>query len=65
MENINNEKIIKKAGDEELIGEVLFRQYKLTEIIGHGAFGTIYKCMTDDGKEFAAKIVICLYNIKI
>ena len=65
MENINNEKIIKKAGDEELIGEVLFRQYKLTEIIGHGAFGTIYKCVTDDGKEFAAKIVICLYNIKI
>ena len=59
----NEQQTTKKPGDDPLIGEILFGQYTVREPIGKGSFGKIYKCVTDDEKEFAAKIVICLYII--
>lgn len=43
---------------DPLIGVIIKDRYKLTEVIGRGAMGVVYKAtQTDDGKEVAIKVL--------
>ena len=44
--------------DEQLIGKILFKHYKLKKKKGEGSFGRIYICINIDTKEeYAIKLV--------
>ena len=51
-------KPIENTENDPWIGDFLFKQYEVKKKIGKGAFGDIYLCVTGDGEEFAAKVVI-------